>query len=167
MDENQTPERIFNFLKGLGFGFNNERGMLEHCRDGKNLLKIISEVMKNYEPAFLRSIIAIESHTISTNLDKHRESLPIIADFLVAKSVFKITNFSLELRDFITLPQPLSGYQNRKMAILSHLYAVSNWMKDVHIANELGLGRLARLQNDHRKLADDESKADYELHDVI
>ena len=135
---------------------------MEHCRDGKNLLKIISEVLKNYEPAYLRSIIAVESHGVSSNLEKHRDSLPIIADFLVAKSVFKITNFTLELRDFFTLPQPLSGYQNKRMAILSHLYAVWNWMKEVHTANELGLGRLARLQNDHRKLVEDETKVDAE-----
>lgn len=120
--------------------------MLEHCRDGKNLLKIISEVMKNYEPAYLRSTIAMESHGISTNLDKHRESLPVIADFLVAKSMFKTTKFNIELRDLFTLPQPLSGYQNRRLSILSHLYAVWNWMKEIHTANEPKMGRLARLQ---------------------
>lgn len=52
------------------------------------------------------------------------------------------------------------------MAILSHLYAVWNWMREVHSANELGLGRLSRLQSDHRRLVDDEAKADTELAEV-
>lgn len=123
-------------------------------------------MLRNYEPAHLRSIIAVESHGLSNNLEKHRESLPLISDFLVAKNIFKTTNFTLELKDFLPLPQSIQSYQNRKMAILSHLYAVWNWMKEVHSANELGSGRLSRLQSDHRKLIEEEGKGDIELEGV-
>ena len=119
--------------------------------------------MKNFEPAHLRSIMAMESHGISSNMDKHRESLPIISDFLVAKSVFKITNFNLEIRDFFILPQPLSGYQNRRMTVLSHLYAVCNWMKEIHAANELAMGRMARMQNDQKRQLEEDVKIEADL----
>lgn len=35
-------ERILNFLNGIGFNFSSDKGMLEHCRDGRSLLKVVA-----------------------------------------------------------------------------------------------------------------------------
>lgn len=75
--------------------------MLEHCRDGRNLLKVVVEVIKLFEPAYLRSILAIECHRICEDLDRHRESLPVISDFLVVREVFRATGFEFRLTDYI------------------------------------------------------------------
>jgi hypothetical protein len=156
MEANQSPERILSFLNGLGFGFTSEKGMIEHCRDGRNLLKVIIEVIKHFEPTYLRSILAIECHRISEDLDRHRESLPFISDVLVAREVFRATKFDLRLWDIMhpvsTASQSIQN--SREMAILSHLYALWNWNRQIQISNEVALGRLKLLQREQRSLTE-------------
>lgn len=147
MEGVQSFERILAFLNQIGFNFTNERGLVEHCRDGKNLLKIIVEVIKGLEPGSIRSVLAIECHRIGEDLDRHRESLPTISDFLVARRIFAETKFDLRVTDFMHPDKPGGGatYAPRLQAILSHLMGVFNWNRQVQATRSAGLGKLKLL----------------------
>ena len=43
-----TTDKILTFLNNLGYGFSSDRAMIDHCRDGKNLLKVIVEVIRHF-----------------------------------------------------------------------------------------------------------------------
>lgn len=48
MEGSQSSEKLLTFLNSIGFNFTNDRGMLEHCRDGRNLLKVVVDVIKHF-----------------------------------------------------------------------------------------------------------------------
>jgi hypothetical protein len=52
------------------------------------------------------------------------------------------------------------------MPILSHVYALWNWNKQIQSNNEVNFGRLKLLQKDHRALTDKLSLVTAELTEV-
>jgi hypothetical protein len=93
-------------------------------------------------------VLAIECHRISEDLDRHRESLPTISDFLVARRIFAETKFDLRVTDFMHPDKPGGSvsYAPRLQAILSHLMGVFNWNRQVQANRSAGLGKLKLLE---------------------
>lgn len=100
----------------------------------------------------------MECHRICEDLDRHRESLPVISDFLVVREVFRATGFEFRLTDYIHGERQGKDREGtnlpRIQAILSHLYALWNWNKHIQTSNNSALGKLKLLQKDNRILAE-------------
>ena len=86
----------------------------------------------------------MECYRISEDLDRHRESLPIFSDYLVARRIFAETKFELKVADFIHPDKPGGSptYTPRLQAIFSHLIGAFNWNKQVQTNRSAALGKL-------------------------
>lgn len=124
MESYYTSEKIFHFLTSQGYHYTTEKGMIESCRDGRVLLKIASDLIKQFEPAFIRMILATECHQIGE--EKHRESLPAMSDIIVVREILKAINVDFKLNDLL---RPTT---DRILFILGRLVRLADWKKKIY-----------------------------------